>query len=104
MVSRPTSTSFALLGLLALRPWTAYQLVAQIRRGAHYFWPRSEAHLYAELKRLMARGHAQMESVEDTKRPRTRYNITPEGLAVLEEWAGEPARRSSRSRPSCGCS
>ncbi len=92
MTSEPTATSFALLGLLGVQPWTAYELVAQTRRSLHYFWPRSEAHLYAELKRLVERGHAHAEMVEGRRRQRTRYTITPKGRAALEDWlATEPA-------------
>jgi PadR family transcriptional regulator AphA len=92
MPPRPTTTSFALLGLLGIKPWTAYEIVAQIKRGVHFFWPRSEAHLYAELKRLVERGHATAELEEGRRRQRTRYTITPKGRAVLSEWLGtEPA-------------
>jgi PadR family transcriptional regulator AphA len=92
MTSEPTATSFALLGLLGVQPWTAYELVAQTRRSLHYFWPRSEAHLYAELKRLVERGHAHAEVVEGRRRQRTRYTITPKGRAALQDWLGtEPA-------------
>lgn len=92
MTSRPTATSHAILGLLALQPWTAYELVAQTRRSLHYFWPRSEAHVYAELKRLVERGHADAEVVEGRRRQRTQYTITPQGRAALRDWLGsEPA-------------
>ncbi len=92
MPSKPTTTSFALLGLLGIKSWTAYEMVAQIKRGMHFFWPRSEAHLYAELKRLVERGHATAEVVEGTRRQRTLYTITPEGRAALDEWFGtEPS-------------
>jgi PadR family transcriptional regulator AphA len=92
MASSPTATSFAVLGLLGLQPWPAYDLVAQARRSLHYFWPRSEAHLYAELKRLVERGHAHAEIVEGRRRQATRYTITPQGRDALEEWlATEPA-------------
>jgi PadR family transcriptional regulator, regulatory protein AphA len=92
MASSPTANSFAILGLLGLQPWTAYDLVAQARRSLHYFWPRSEAHLYAELKRLVERGHAHADVVEGRRRQATRYTITQEGRAALEEWlATEPA-------------
>ena len=90
MVSKPTTTSFALLGLLGLKPWTAYELVAQVKRGVYFFWPRSEAHLYAELKRLVERGHADAEIVDGPKRQRTRYTITPKGLAALDDWFTTP--------------
>jgi PadR family transcriptional regulator, regulatory protein AphA len=84
--SRPTATSFALLGLIGIQPWTASELVEQSKRSLHWFWPRSEAHLYAELKRLVERGHAEAESVEGRRRQRTRYTITPEGRTALENW------------------
>lgn len=92
MPSRPTTTSFALLGLLGIKPWTAYEIVAQIKRGMHFFWPRSDAHLYAELKRLVERGHATAEMVDGRRRRATRYTITRAGRAALKEWfASEPA-------------
>jgi PadR family transcriptional regulator, regulatory protein AphA len=92
MPSKPTTTSFALLGLLGIKSWTAYEIVAQIQRGVHFFWPRSEAHLYAELKRLVERGHATAEVVAGPRRQRTRYTITPEGRTALTEWfSTEPA-------------
>jgi PadR family transcriptional regulator, regulatory protein AphA len=93
MPSAPTATSFALLGLLGIQSWTAYELVAQAKRSLRYFWPRSEAHLYAELKRLVERGHAQAEVVEGRRGQRTRYTITPAGRAALRDWLGtEPTR------------
>jgi len=92
MAPQPTTTSFALLGLLGIKSWTAYEVVTQIKRGMHFFWPRSDAHLYAELKRLIGRGHANAEVVEGRRRQRTRYTITPEGRAALKAWFGsEPA-------------
>jgi PadR family transcriptional regulator, regulatory protein AphA len=95
MGSKPTTTSFAILGLLSLQPWTAYELVAQSKRSLHWFWPRSEAHLYAELKRLVERGHAEAEVVDGRRRQRTRYTITPQGRAALDDWLGtEPAKPS----------
>lgn len=92
MTSSPTATSFAVLGLLALQPWTAYDLVAQSRRSLHWFWPRSEAHLYAELKRLVERGFAEAEVVEGRRRQSMRYTITTRGREALKDWlATEPA-------------
>lgn len=94
MTSRPTATSFAILGLLGIQPWTAYELVAQSRRSLHWFWPRSEAHLYAELKRIVERGHAEAAVVHgrSERSQRTRYTITAEGRVALADWLRtEPA-------------
>lgn len=52
----------------------------------HWFWPRSEANLYAELKRLVERGHAHAEVIDGRRRQRTLYTITPRGHAALQEW------------------
>jgi DNA-binding PadR family transcriptional regulator len=71
-----------------MRPWTAYELVAQAKRSLHWFWPRSEAHLYAEVKRLVERGHAEAEVVDGSRRQRTRYTITPQGREALDGWLG----------------
>ena len=92
MVSRPTTSSFAILGLLSIQPWTAYELVAQAKRSLHWFWPRSEAHLYAEVKRIVEREHAEAEIVDGPRGQRTRYTITPQGRVALDDWLGtEPA-------------
>ncbi len=88
MASTPSASSFAVLGLLAVQPWSAYELVAQSKRSLHYFWPRSEAHLYAELKKIVERGHATVEVVENGNRQRSRYSITDAGRAALADWLG----------------
>src|SRR5262249_1985196 len=75
----PTPTSHALLGLLAIRPWTAYELTRQVTRSMRYFWPRSAAHVYGELKRLERLGLAAATVEHQGSRPRTSYQITEPG-------------------------
>jgi len=54
MSSRPlTTTSYAILGLLAIQPWSTYELAQLMKRSMHFFWPRAESNLYAEPKRLV---------------------------------------------------
>jgi PadR family transcriptional regulator AphA len=89
-----TTTSYAILGLLAIRPWSTYELAGQMRRNLHYFWPRAESNLYAEPKRLVEGGFAQARSQPVGKRRRTVYSITPKGRRALERWVGEPAAES----------
>src|SRR3954462_2227390 len=76
-----SSTSFALLGLLAVRPWTTYELAHQTKRSLRFFFPRAERHLYAEAKRLADAGLARSEHAFTGKRRSTRYSITAEGSA-----------------------
>jgi DNA-binding PadR family transcriptional regulator len=88
-----TTISYALLGHLAMRPWTVYDLVQQMQRNVHYFFPRVESQVYAEPKRLVEAGLA-VATVEMTgKRKRTVYSITDEGRLELERWLAEPIRK-----------
>jgi DNA-binding PadR family transcriptional regulator len=89
--TRPlTATSFAILGLLAVRPWPTYELAKQINRSLRHFWPRAESNLYAEAKRLVADGYAVAHREQTGERHRTVYRITPRGRTALRGWLGAP--------------
>jgi PadR family transcriptional regulator AphA len=93
-MSRPdddlTVTSYAILGLLAIQPWTTYELAQQMRRSLSNFWPRAQSRIYEEPKRLVALGLARASSEMTGQRPRTVYSITPKGRRRLARWLGEP--------------
>lgn len=85
------TTSYAVLGMLALRPWSAYELNKQLRRSLAYCWPKTQSVLYDEPKRLAALGWARPRSEQAGRRTRTVYEITPAGRQALREWlATEP--------------
>lgn len=88
-----TTTSYAILGLLHVRPHTAYELAAQARRSLRFTWPTAESRLYAEPKRLAARGLVEVtEEAAGPTRTRQLLTITDEGRAALQGWlATEPA-------------
>jgi DNA-binding PadR family transcriptional regulator len=90
MASALTPTSYAILGLLALRPWTTYELAQQMDRALGRFWPRAESRLYEEPKKLVAHGLARASSETVGKRPRTIYTITPKGRRALANWVPTP--------------
>jgi DNA-binding PadR family transcriptional regulator len=79
------------LGLLALRDWTTYELAKQMHRSLHWFWPRAERKLYDEPKRLVADGLATASAEATGKRPKTVYSITPAGRSALSDWLDEPS-------------
>ena len=81
-----TTTSYALLGLLNIRPWTTYELAKQVQRSLGWFWPRAERKLYEEPKRLVEHGLATAASESTGKRPRTVYSITADGRKALKRW------------------
>src|SRR5207245_995140 len=74
-----TPTSYAILGLLALRPWSAYELTKQVRRSLHFCWPRAETRLYQEPKNLVEHGLVKATTTVNGRRPRTEYAITAKG-------------------------
>lgn len=85
-----TTTSYAILGLLAIRPWTTYELARQMDRSLKHYWPRAASRIYEEPKRLAALGLAAAASERVGKRPRTVYTITTQGRETLARWLAEP--------------
>jgi PadR family transcriptional regulator, regulatory protein AphA len=91
-----TTTSYALLGLLAVRDWTTYELAKQVERSLNWFWPRAERKLYDEPKRLVEQGLATSVRELTGRRGRTVYRITEQGRAALRDWLSEqPGPRST---------
>lgn len=92
-MSRPpslTTTSYAILGLLAVKPWTTHELVQQVDRSLRRIWPRAASKLYEEPKKLVAHGYARASDDSVGRRPRTRYTITAKGRRALASWLSEP--------------
>ena len=93
-MQQPSPTTYALLGLLAVRSWTGYELTQQLRRSLRFVWPSSEGHLYREQKRLIDLGWATLAVEPLGSRVRKRYTITPSGRSAFRSWLqtepGEP--------------
>lgn len=89
-MSNPSPTTYGLLGLLAARPWSGYELTRHLRRSLRFVWPASEGHLYREQKRLVALGWANVSTESVGRRGRRRYTITPSGKAALQAWLRTP--------------
>ena len=85
-----TSTSYAVLGLLAARPWASYELARQMDRSLRRFWPRAESKLYEEPKKLVAHGLARSTTEKVGRRSRTVYTISAKGRRALAEWLRDP--------------
>ncbi|MGI8553998.1 MAG: PadR family transcriptional regulator [Dehalococcoidia bacterium] len=89
-MNRLTTTSYLLLGLLARRPSSSYELAKQARRNFGLIWSRGETWLYAEPKRLAAQGLVHAVVLATGKRQRTVYTISDQGRAALLAWLGTP--------------
>lgn len=90
------TTSYVILGLLASRDCSAYEISAQFGRGVGEVWPRADRQLYNAPKKLLERGLVSASTdTAGTARSRTVYSITEEGRKALAGWLATAARPSS---------
>jgi PadR family transcriptional regulator AphA len=85
-----STTAYCLLGLLALRDWTTYELAEQMRRGVGDVWSAARSMVFAEPKQLVAGGLATVRHEMIGRRPRAVYSITPFGRDALQQWLAAP--------------
>ena len=93
MAPKMTTSSYAVLALLDLKPWTGYELTQQAQRSLRYAWPKSARLLYSEPKKLVDLGYATTHKDLAGNRSRNVYEITKEGRRALAEWT------STRTQP-----
>jgi PadR family transcriptional regulator AphA len=90
-VPQITTTGYAILGVLAIKERTAYELAAEMRHCFEYFWRRDDKRVYDDARRLASAGLATAYVRHTGRRPQTTYRITPAGHAALRRWLGQPA-------------
>jgi DNA-binding PadR family transcriptional regulator len=90
MTTTLTTTSYAVLAQVAVRPWSTYELAQQRVRYFRYVWPRAESAIYREVKRLSSMGLLEEKKEHVGKRARTVYSITGKGREALREWLATP--------------
>jgi len=92
------TTSYAMLGMLAIRPWSTYELAKHLDRSLRPLWPRARSHLFKEPKKLVDHGLAEAAEERVGRRPKTVYTITETGREALREWLAQPVRSLSVPR------
>lgn len=93
MTSRLNTTDFAILGLLARRPWSAYEMTQYMRASnIRAIWPRAESRIYESPKKLASLGFAAVTTEAQGKRSRAVYRITANGQAALDDWLAEEGK------------
>lgn len=90
-----TTTSYAILGLLAIQPWSTYELAKLMRRSLDRIWPRVESGLYEEPKKLVAAGFATATPQQVGRRARTEYRITAAGRDAMRDWLADESLSGS---------
>ncbi|WP_256328500.1 PadR family transcriptional regulator [Nocardioides sp. YR527] len=82
-----SNLGFAILGLLARRASTGYEVAQRMRQPIGYFWTARHSQIYPELNRLDAAGLVEHEVIEGAgPRPTKRYRITEPGRDALAAW------------------
>ena len=83
-------TAYVILGMLAWRPMSGYDVKATVDRSTRLFWAASYGQIYPELRRLAEAGLVEGEAEPGSGRRRTLYGLTAAGRRALEEWLAEP--------------
>ena len=83
-------TAYVILGMLAWRPMSGYDIKATVDRSTRLFWAASYGQIYPELRRLADAGLVEGEAESGSGRRRTLYALTAAGRSALEEWLAEP--------------
>lgn len=94
-VPKLTTTSYGVLGLLAVRPYSTYELAKEMGLSVGRLWPRATSKLYEEPKKLVEHGLATAHEESVGRRPRTIYAITAKGRRSLAAWLDEPGEGPS---------
>lgn len=86
-----TTLQCALLGLLARRPLTGYEVLKRFGRSVVFFWNAKQSQIYAELRRMERLGLVRSRVEIQRRRPNRRhYAMTAAGRAALREWLEAP--------------
>lgn len=83
---KPTAVTPVVLGLLALKPRSGYDIKAVVDRSTRFFWAASYGQIYPELRRLEDEGLVEGEDRPNGGRSRRVYSLTPAGREALVEW------------------
>lgn len=87
-MKQSSRTKYTVLGMLALKSLTGYEIVKMIQSSTHYFWSESEGQIYPALAQCVEDGFAtcKEKNSEKTKRIKKIYSITSKGKKELTTW------------------
>jgi PadR family transcriptional regulator AphA len=98
MQENRTSTEFAVLGLLTLKPMSGYEMRQLVTQSIGHFWSESYGQIYPSLKRLVNGGLVTKKTDPSSKRDKHIYQITDEGRTQLDRWrAAAPKPQPTRN-------
>jgi PadR family transcriptional regulator, regulatory protein AphA len=86
-----SATGKVILGMLASRPRSGYEIKQLVDSSARFFWAASYGQIYPELKRLQSAGLIVGDDSPQGARQRTTFKLTASGRRALREWIERPA-------------
>src|SRR5918995_1713850 len=81
-----SATAKVILGMLAARPRSGYEIKTLVDSSARFFWAASYGQIYPELKRLEKAGLITGADASQGARQRTVYKLTAKGKRAAREW------------------
>jgi DNA-binding PadR family transcriptional regulator len=88
-MSSLSPTARVILGLLAWRPRTGYEIKQVTDQSTRFFWGASYGQIYPELRRLEAAGLVESREEPRGRVPRRVYSLTKAGRTALDAWLEE---------------
>jgi PadR family transcriptional regulator AphA len=85
-----SATGKVILGMLAARPRSGYEIKQLVDTSARFFWAASYGQIYPELKKLEREGLVTGADSSTGARQRTTFKLTPAGRRAAREWIGQP--------------
>jgi DNA-binding PadR family transcriptional regulator len=85
-----SATGKVILGMLAARPRSGYEIKQLVDSSARFFWAASYGQIYPELKKLESAGLVTGADSSQGARQRTTFKLTADGRRAAREWIGRP--------------
>jgi PadR family transcriptional regulator, regulatory protein AphA len=85
-----SATGKVILGMLAARPRSGYEIKQLVDSSARFFWAASYGQIYPELKKLERSGLITGADSSTGARPRTIFRLTAEGKRAARKWIATP--------------
>lgn len=87
-------TQAALLGMLAIKPMSAYELEKFSKESIGFFWNESYGNIHKNLKTLHSEKLVQIIESDTSRRLKKVYQITALGQSKLTNWIGQKPRET----------
>jgi DNA-binding PadR family transcriptional regulator len=85
-----SATAKVILGMLAARPRSGYEIKQLVDNSARFFWAASYGQIYPELKRLEEASLIVGADASQGNRHRTVFKLTAKGNRAAREWIQRP--------------